>query len=111
MLHRSGNLTGGATSKSDRSGKLRAASEKSASKQAISEKEYQKLSERCDALIKQLIEVEGEQISEHRFQDEQASIVTKVSQRRTLLRNLSHSAVQSLSPDCFSSFCLSDHRP
>jgi chromosome segregation ATPase len=79
VIHKSGNLTGGTSAKGDRSAKLRGASDKTASKTAISEKEYSRVKERYEQLLKELIDVEAEMAAAFRQQDEEAQITSKVS--------------------------------
>ena len=83
MIHKSGNLTGGTSGKGDRSAKLRGASDKSASKTAISEKEYNRVKERYDQLLKELIEIEAEMATAFRQQDEEAQLTLKVNNTHT----------------------------
>src|SRR5687767_2904719 len=60
VIHKSGNMTGGTSSKSDtKSNKLKSAVEKTAaSKQKILESEYQKLNKRKDELVEEILKLE-----------------------------------------------------
>ena len=95
VIHKSGNLTGGTSGKGDGSAKLRAASDKSASKTAISEKEFTKLQQRHEELTKQTIDLEAEMAMAFRQQDEEQALASKVS--HTLLCCALRSALVSLS--------------
>lgn len=79
VIHKSGNITGGASSKGDgRAGKLRSSAEKSASKAVISEREYQKLTKRRDELVEELLKVEAETAAAFRQQDEESKLSARV---------------------------------
>lgn len=80
VIHKSGNMTGGTSTKHDaKSGKLKSASEKSASKQVINEKEYQKLVKRKDELVAELLQIEAEVANAFRQQDEENKLSARVS--------------------------------
>jgi structural maintenance of chromosome 1 len=80
VIHKSGNMTGGASTKYDtKSGKLRSAVEKTASKTIINEREYQKLKKRRDELVEELLKLEAESAAAFRQQDEENKLSSRVS--------------------------------
>ena len=79
VIHKSGNMTGGSGGAADtRPAKLRAASEKSASRAQISEKEFAKLQARKEELTKQVVEIEAEEAAAFRQQEEEAQLTQKI---------------------------------
>jgi len=86
VIHKSGNLTGGTSAKGDRSSRLRAGGDKTASKTLISEKEYTRLRDRQDALVKQLLEVEAEAAQAFRTKDEEESLVSRIASTENRLK-------------------------
>lgn len=79
VIHKSGNMTGGTSTRADsKGGKLKSAAEKSASKALINEKEYQKLVKRRDELVEELLRLEEEGKQAHRQQDEEAKLAGKI---------------------------------
>jgi C4-dicarboxylate-specific signal transduction histidine kinase len=89
VIHKSGNLTGGTSAKGDRSSRLKAgggAGDKTASKALISEKEYARLRERQEQLVKSLIEVEAEAAQSFRAKDEEESLVSRITSTESRLK-------------------------
>lgn len=79
VIHKSGNMTGGLSAKGDKSGKLRASSDKTASKMVIHEREYEKLKKRQNEIVEELLKLEGETAAEYRAKDEEQKLETRVS--------------------------------